>query len=258
MSWWRGLTRWSRAGGGMTTHPYVVVALLMLLILGAFVLLGPMLAYPVLAIIAIVILTRAHWWRRIGFTYSRRDAPRLLLFVPVLVLPALWWLVVAPRIGYGQVHISSLALLAFYAGFTLLIGFVEEVYFRGLMLQALKPRGIWPATVFISLLFGVSHSLNVLAGAAPLYTLLQLGYATAFGLAFAALVWVTGLIWPVILAHALTDFAAALNSAGGLISTTVTPTDYAITAFSVLFFTTYAVILLATVRGKEAPPKQLS
>jgi membrane protease YdiL (CAAX protease family) len=142
-------------------------------------------------------------------------------------------------------------MLAFYAGFTLLIGFVEEVYFRGLMLQALKPRGMWQATVFISLLFGMSHALNLFAGAAPLYTLLQLGYATAFGLAFAALVWVTGLIWPVIVAHALTDFAAALNSAGGLISTTVTPTDYAITAFSVLLFSSYAVILLATARRAE-------
>jgi membrane protease YdiL (CAAX protease family) len=228
----------------------------MLLILGAFVFLG-MLAYPVLAIIAIVVITRAHWWRRIGFTYSRRDARRLLLFAPVLVLPALWWLVVAPRIGYGQVHLSSLALLAFYAGLTLLIGFVEEVYFRGLMLQALKPRGIWPATVVTAVLFGAGHALNVLAGASPLYTLLQVGYAIALGLSFAALVLVTGLIWPVILAHALADFASALNSAGGLISTTVTPTDYAITAFTVIFFTTYAVILLATVRSKEAPSKQL-
>jgi membrane protease YdiL (CAAX protease family) len=229
----------------------------MLLILGTFVLLGPTFAYPVLAIIAIVVITRAHWWRRIGFTYSRRDAPRLLLFAPVLVLPALWWLVVAPRIGYGQVRISSLALLAFYAGLTLLIGFVEEVYFRGLMLQALKPRGIWLATIVTAVLFGASHTLNVLAGASPLYTLLQLGYAIALGLSFAALVLVTGLIWPVIVAHALADFASALNSAGGLISTTVTPTDYAITAFTVIFFTIYAVILLATVRGTEAPSKQL-
>jgi hypothetical protein len=68
---------------------------------------------------------------------------------------------------------------------------------------------------------------------------------------------VTGLIWPVILAHALTDFAAALNSAGGLISTTVTPTDYAITAVSVVLFSSYAVILLATAPRQAAPSKPL-
>ena len=170
----------------------------------------------------------------------------------VFILPVLWWLVVAPLIGYGVVQIPSVAMVAFYAGFILLIGFVEEVYFRGMMLQALKSRGLWHATVVTAFLFGAVHALNALYGASSLYTVLQVGYAVAFGLSFAALVLVTRLIWPLILAHALTDFSSILNSAGGLKSTAVTPTDYAITAFAIIVFTTYAVILLVREQRKES------
>lgn len=259
MSAWHGLTHWSKIGGGITSHPYVFVALLMLLVIGVNLVAGTisgLLPYPILAIIAIFIITKARWWRRIGFTYSRQDARSLLLFAPVFVLPVLWWLVVAPLIGYGVVQIPSIAMVAFYAGFTLLIGFVEEVYFRGMMLQALKSRGLWHATVVTAFLFGAVHALNALYGASSLYTVLQVGYAVAFGLSFAALVLVTRLIWPLILAHALTNFSSALNSAGGFKSIAVTPTDYAITAFAIIFFTTYAVILLVREQRKESLSKQ--
>ncbi len=259
MSSWRSLTDPGKIGGGITSHPYVFVVLLTLFVIGVDFLAGSisaLLPNPILAIIAIVVITKARWWRRIGFTYSRQDARSLLLFTPVFVLPVLWWLVVTPLIGYGVVQIPSLAMFLFYAGFTLLIGFVEEVYFRGIMLQALKSRGLWHATVVTAFLFGAAHASNALYGASSLYTVLQVGYAIAFGLSFAALVLVTRMIWPVILAHALANFASILNNAGGLQSTTVTPTDYAITAFAIIVFTTYAVILLVVEQRKESLLKQ--
>jgi membrane protease YdiL (CAAX protease family) len=157
-----------------------------------------------------------------------------------------------PLIGYGVLHLPSLAMVALYAGYTLLVGFVEEVYFRGSVLQALKSCGVWQATVVTAFLFGAAHASNALYGASPLYTVLQVGYAIALGLAFAALVLVTRLIWPLILAHALTNFGSILNSAGGLQSTPVTPADYALAAFILLFFTTYDVLLLVREQRKEA------
>ena len=38
----------------------------------------------------------------------------------------------------------------------LMVGFVEEAIFRGLMLQALKARGLWQAAVVTALLFWLS------------------------------------------------------------------------------------------------------
>ncbi|MGZ6388884.1 MAG: CPBP family intramembrane glutamic endopeptidase, partial [Ktedonobacterales bacterium] len=193
-------------------------------------------------------------WRRIGFVFPvpKETARALWLSAPAF-LGVLWWFVVAPLVGYGTIRLpASAATLALYVGVCLLVGFVEEVYFRGLMLQALKPRGLWLAAIVTSILFGATHALNVLGAASPLYTALQVGYAFALGLLFAALVLVTRLIWPVILAHFLTNLGAYLNSAaGGPISTTVTATDYAMTASVVVVFTAYAVYLLMSKRNSE-------
>jgi membrane protease YdiL (CAAX protease family) len=238
-----------------TRHPYAFVALLELVVIVVVLSLGAisgLLAYPVLAVIAILVITKKHWWREIGFIYPRQNSRLLFLFVPVF-LPVLWWLVLAPLVGYGVVQIPPVPELSLYFGFILLIGFVEEVYFRGMMLQALRTHGLWHATILTSFLFAGTHALNALYGSSSLYTVLQVGYAFAFGLSFAALVLVTRLIWPLILAHFLTDFSSFLNSAGGLRSTTVTQTDYVITAAAIIVYSTYAIILL---RKKTETPQE--
>jgi uncharacterized protein len=80
--------------------------------------------------------------------------------------------------------------------------------------------------VFItSVLFGVAHGMNVIYGASTVCPALQVGYAIGLGFTSAALVLVTRLIWPVILAHALINFSAALNSATHVITPTVRTAD---------------------------------
>ena len=105
----------------------------------------------------------------------------------------------------------------------LLVGFVEEGYFRGLLLQPLRSKGALHAVIINSVLFGVAHSL---------------------GLAFAALVLVTRLIWPLILAHGLINFTATLNSAAGATLTTVRAADYWLAGGLLLFGAAYAAFLL--------------
>lgn len=65
--------------------------------------------------------------------------------------------------------------------------------------------------IITSVLFGVAHGMNAIYAASAVYTALQVGYAMGLGLTFAALVLVTRLIWPLIPAHALINFSAALN-----------------------------------------------
>ena len=94
---------------------------------------------------------------------------------------------------------------------TAMVGFAEEAIFRGLMLNALKPRGAWTAVIVTSLLFGLSHSLNVLSGKNLAVVAVQILYALAIGFAFAALVIKKGFIWPLVLAHFLIDFTAMIG-----------------------------------------------
>ena len=96
----------------------------------------------------------------------------------------------------------------------LLIGFAEEAIFRGLMLTALTARGPWTAAIVTSVLFGLSHSLNLLSGKSGAEILIQVAYALAVGFAFAATAFKTGLIWPLVLVHALIDFTSFLGKEG--------------------------------------------
>ena len=116
----------------------------------------------------------------------------------------------------GAAEVTGLLLLA------LMVGFVEESVFRGLMLTALRERGVWRAIIVTSVLFGLTHLANVLSGATVLETISQVAYTIAFGVAFAALVLRTGIIWPLVLAHAAIDAAYFLQVPGFAFSTTWT------------------------------------
>lgn len=137
-----------------------------------------------LAFLTVAIVTRMRLWRAIGLQTLRALSDLrffwVLLFPVLIALPA-----VVARLG-GVEPARALERLAFWVVLAVLIGFVEEVCFRGLILRALAPRGIWLAAVVSSLLFGLMHVLNLLSGADLGGTLLQVGYATTMGFAFAA------------------------------------------------------------------------
>lgn len=155
-----------------------------------------------LTILAVFLLSSMAWWRVVGFRRPARVTD--LWYYALPFLPAIISLVVGVEVSNG------LLLLQFFA-ITLMIGFVEESIFRGLMLNALKPRGAWTAVIVTSLLFALSHSLNLLSGKNLADIAAQILYALAIGFAFAALVLKKGILWPLVLAHFLIDFTAMIG-----------------------------------------------
>jgi membrane protease YdiL (CAAX protease family) len=158
-----------------------------------------------LAIIVAALLTGMGWWRKIGFRAPHRRADLfyfLVPFIPMLInfIPGL--------------EITSLRYLAQVFAIALMVGFVEEAIFRGLMLQALKARGLWSAAIITALLFGLSHALNVLTGKSLLQDAVQIFYALAIGFAYAALVLRKAILWPLVLAHFLIDFVNFIQRPG--------------------------------------------
>jgi membrane protease YdiL (CAAX protease family) len=95
------------------------------------------------------------------------------------VLLALLPVVPAAAAGVSYLRAEQILLLMALA---CLVGLVEEAFFRGLILQALAPAGLWRAAVLSSAVFGVMHLLNLLYGADLVATLLQTASATALGL----------------------------------------------------------------------------
>jgi len=182
-----------------------------------------------LALAVIAIVSSLRWWGAIGFRRPESFAS-LVLFVPALAL-----FVGNLTFGIGPKSFSVIAVAAVVAATS---GFVEEVVFRGLMLRAFLPKGAWTAVITTSAVFGLTHALNVFAGYAPLYALLQVAYALAVGFCFGAMVVKGRLLWPLIVAHGLGNFVAFLND--GQIGTHL----YVVTLVYVVLFTGYGLYLM--------------
>lgn len=109
----------------------------------------------------------------------------------------------------GDVVLSGLALLVIVT--TILVGFSEELMFRGVVLGAgLGATGTGKAIVISAVLFSLLHSVNVLAFV-PLDGMLQQLFLTfIFGLAMACYALRVNSLVPLIVFHALWDMVQFL------------------------------------------------
>ncbi|MNR02735.1 CAAX amino terminal protease self- immunity [compost metagenome] len=96
---------------------------------------------------------------------------------------------------------TSASTLLYFIGFTLLVGFVEETIYRGLILRTLLAKGVTTAVVTSSILFGVTHILNALSGQSLFDTIVQIVYALLVGLVLALLIIMNNNILPLITFH---------------------------------------------------------
>ncbi len=100
---------------------------------------------------------------------------------------------------------TSLLLAA--AATTALVGFSEELMFRGVLLHgAWRTGGLFRAMLSSALGFSSLHAVNVLGGSPPASVLVQLATTFVFGLATAPLAVRLGTIWPLMLLHWGWDF----------------------------------------------------
>ncbi len=94
----------------------------------------------------------------------------------------------------------------------LLVGYVEEVLFRGFLFKALlKKDGPKPAILISAITFGIGHIVNLLAGQASLETAAQVVFAIAWGMIFTVAFYKSGSLWPCIVAHGLVNAFSKLN-----------------------------------------------
>ncbi len=100
---------------------------------------------------------------------------------------------------------------ALYIASMLLVGFLEEVIFRGLLFGAMRPNGIQSAFIVSSLTFGIGHVVNLLNGAEFLPTLLQVCYAVAIGFLFTLIFYKGKSLWPCILTHSIFNSLSAFS-----------------------------------------------
>ncbi len=228
-------------------HPWlfsILVVLLIFIVNGVGVVIATRISFPpttfatytelALMIIFVLIVSRMHWWTRIGF-HQMRSARAAALYLPAFI-PVVGNLIFGVRVRAIPAVLAFLVLAA-------LVGFVEETAFRGLILRAFQPRGAWTAALVSAGFFGFAHGINILAGSNDLYVLVQIGYALAIGFGYAAMALRGGVLWPLMVAHALTDFSAFINS-GQIGGTGVNLALIIIALIYILIFFGYGVYLL--------------
>lgn len=141
-------------------------------------------------------------------------------------------------------------------------GMSEEVIFRILPLSIAmrsedKAHMATRAAAFTAILFGVFHCINLVSGADLITTLMQVLYAAAVGLLFAAIYLRTGNIWAMIVLHSLTDFNAFLDASlqqtGGVLTQGSSTFEYLIEFSFAVVFLINAVCIFRPNKREEIP-----
>lgn len=105
----------------------------------------------------------------------------------------------------------------FYAAISMaLVGFAEELIFRGFLFKAmLKDGNVKAAVIVSSVTFGMGHIINLFTGHELIATLIQVVFAVAMGFVFTLVFYKSGSLLPGILAHSFIDVTSVLASDEG-------------------------------------------
>lgn len=174
--------------------------------------LAPFLGFVPIALFLLIYLSIKKRWQSFFFSNLRElTAKQWLDYLPLLLI--LIVLLVGNQGFQSQPPAYFVYLLLSQL---LLVGFVEETLFRGMMLRALIQKGKMYAVIMSSVLFGVTHALQALGGQSLEDTLLQIVYAFLVGFVLALLVAKNRAIQLTILFHGLHNF---INFTGNTPST---------------------------------------
>ena len=193
---------WAIAAG------YAAMFLLLFRIIGVnYAEIGGALVVPmaVLAALLLALTSWRGWWPAV--LGEALPAPRWLLAVPALFLAG----------ALGNLALTAwgskpLALVAYLALGTLLVGFNEEIVFRGLMVVGLRGRhGEALVCLYSSLAFGLLHGANFFLGQGLSDTLVQVVYAFFMGVVLYIVRRATGTILACMALHALWDFSSLIR-----------------------------------------------
>ena len=144
-------------------------------------------------------ISRNHLQSRYGLDSWPHDWKKFWYFIPMWILTTgnLWGGVSLAYSGIYQVcAVLSMAL----------IGYIEEVIFRGFLFKALlKKDGETFAVIVSAVTFGIGHIVNLFSGQTSLETVMQVPFAIAWGFIFTMVFFKSGSLLPGILAHSLVD-----------------------------------------------------
>lgn len=169
-----------------------------------------MIAFIPIALALLCYMTIKKRWAHYGFrSPSTLHARDWIDYVPLLVVLVI--------LSIKNFHDISLSEAGFFLLFTLLIAFVEETIYRGLILRTLIRKNAAAAVITSSVLFSLTHMINMLSGQNAADTVKQLVYALLVGFVLALLMVKHHNIYPLILFHFVHNFIEFIGNKSNLI-----------------------------------------
>ena len=165
-----------------------------------------MAAISVFAISLFLFVKVNHLEEKYGLNRWPENTKRYLYFIPM-------WILAVGNIWDG-ISLSYSNMSMVYATISMiLVGFVEEMLFRGFLFKAMLPKdGAVISIIVSSLTFGIGHIVNLFAGQANLETFIQIIFAISWGFLFTMVYYKCGSLLPCIVAHALVDVSSLFGA----------------------------------------------
>jgi len=164
------------------------------------------------SLVLAVVTTALGWWRPVLRELSTDPPrpPRWLLVVPILLFIA-----TLVGIDYGNLGNMGGAMILWLALGTAMVGFSEEITYRGLAVVGFRGGyGEVRVWLFSSVLFGLLHGANLILGQSAALTIRQVILAFVIGSVFYSIRRITGTIIIPMVLHALWDFGSFSHVAG--------------------------------------------
>ena len=169
-----------------------------------------MLGLLVIAVAMFLFVVRCGLLEKYGLAGWAKNSRSMLWFIP------LWLISCENLLGWFYPN-YPLPNLIYAAVSMALVGFVEELIFRGFLFKAmLKDGNVKMAIIVSSVTFGLGHVLNLFTGQALVETLSQVVFAIVVGFVFMLAFYKSGTLWPSILAHSFIDVTSVFVANEGL------------------------------------------
>ena len=140
-----------------------------------------------------------HLEEKYGLDRWPKNMKKYLFFIPM-------WILATGNIwdGFGPSY-QGISLV-FAAISMILVGFVEEMIFRGFLFRAMLSKDKAAVAIIVSAVtFGIGHIVNLFTGQASFETVIQIIFAISWGFILTLVCYKGGSIIPCIIAHSMID-----------------------------------------------------
>ena len=159
----------------------------------------------------IVYVKTNHLEGKYGLAGWPKDMKKYLFFIPM-------WILATGNIWDGFAPSYQGAELVIAAFSMILVGFVEEMIFRGFLFKAMMEGDKTIVAIIVSAVtFGVGHIVNLFTGQASFETVMQIIFAISWGFILTMVCYKGGSIIPCIIAHSMIDVLSLFGADNELI-----------------------------------------